>query len=603
MSDHTIDAARLFDLTGVICDEDASQDEVAELDSVVFADREACRRYLRYCRIHSALKLELRAHRATQAACQQIEIKAGVIGETGCGLADVDALFSPIPVPAFPPTNLNAPLSHLSSDWPLAYLVATVVFGIAGLIAAFTYVSQPEKDGRAVAVAKDRGASPPETQPVGQITGTVGCKWTDSSKAPASRRVMAGQQYSLASGLMEITYATGAKVIIEGPATYRVDARNGGFLSAGRLTGRVDDKAARGFTIGTPTAVVTDLGTEFGVEVQEMGMTCAYVFQGSVVVRSLASKGREPETVTLNTNESVRVSPEGGRRVQRVEADPSSFVRSDQFTRAAKTATPFHRWQTYSQQLRNDPALLAYYTFEAGRANSAILPNRSSAGVALDGHVEGAEWVNGRFPGKFALFFHGPGSGDKATLPHQDQFTFPGAFSIAVWFRVAQSHRGHEGLITKGDRCWRVQLGSEGGELNFGTNHRDGLENGLHGKTEVNDRRWHLGVGVWQSDGDIARKTVYVDGGIEAAGEAPLPLHRTDAPVWIGSNSEQPDREFHGWIDEVMIFNKALSAEEIRRMYDTGKRGEIRDDGFTGGASPPGLSRQLVHPEARETVQ
>ena len=34
---------------------------------------------------------------------------------------------------------------------------------------------------------------------------------------------------------MEITYDTGAKVILQGPATYEVDSTNGGFLSLGKL--------------------------------------------------------------------------------------------------------------------------------------------------------------------------------------------------------------------------------------------------------------------------------------------------------------------------------------------------------------------------------
>ena len=61
--------------------------------------------------------------------------------------------------------------------------------------------------------------------------------------------------------------------------------------------------------------------------------------------------------------------------------------------------------------------LVAYYTFESAGRSNAVLPNLSAAGSALDGQVDGAEWVYGRFPGKYALYFHGPGSGDKVVLP------------------------------------------------------------------------------------------------------------------------------------------------------------------------------------------
>ena len=38
------------------------------------------------------------------------------------------------------------------------------------------------------------------------------------------------------------------------------------------------------FSVRTPTAVVTDLGTEFGVEVNRSGTTRSHVFQGRVKV-------------------------------------------------------------------------------------------------------------------------------------------------------------------------------------------------------------------------------------------------------------------------------------------------------------------------------
>ena len=41
---------------------------------------------------------------------------------------------------------------------------------------------------------------------------------------------------------MEITYDTGAKVILQGPVTYEVESADGGFLSVGKLTARLEKK-------------------------------------------------------------------------------------------------------------------------------------------------------------------------------------------------------------------------------------------------------------------------------------------------------------------------------------------------------------------------
>ncbi|MCG2684869.1 MAG: hypothetical protein L6306_14800, partial [Planctomycetales bacterium] len=75
------------------------------------------------------------------------------------------------------------------------------------------------------------------------------------------------------------------------------------------------------FAIRTPTAVVTDLGTEFGVEVYKSGVTESRVFRGSVKVQVVGDGLPSPsgrgaggegsgQVVVLRENESARV--EGG---------------------------------------------------------------------------------------------------------------------------------------------------------------------------------------------------------------------------------------------------------------------------------------------------
>ena len=107
---------------------------------------------------------------------------------------------------------------------------------------------------------------------------------------------------------MEITYDTGAKVILQGPVTYEVESQ-GGFLSVGKLTARVEKKTEGGgrraenisnpqslipnplFAIRTPTATVTDLGTEFGVTVSGDGLTQVHVLQGVVEAQIIGRDG------------------------------------------------------------------------------------------------------------------------------------------------------------------------------------------------------------------------------------------------------------------------------------------------------------------------
>ena len=44
------------------------------------------------------------------------------------------------------------------------------------------------------------------------------CRWADPQDAPSAAVRPLGRKYELVSGLMEITYQSGAKVILKGPA-------------------------------------------------------------------------------------------------------------------------------------------------------------------------------------------------------------------------------------------------------------------------------------------------------------------------------------------------------------------------------------------------
>ena len=179
---------------------------------------------------------------------------------------------------------------------------------------------------------------------VGQITGMVDCSWEGSElrvqgsdenghkdlkseirnlKSPVSL----GDRFAIRSGLLEITYDTGAKVILQGPVTYKVESKNGGFMSVGKLTGKVEVEAAKGFCVRTPTATVTDLGTEFGVEVDREGNHDVQVFAGQVKVQLPAEQGGRPREMQLTVNQAIRFNASTGS-VTRHSATTSQFVRN-----------------------------------------------------------------------------------------------------------------------------------------------------------------------------------------------------------------------------------------------------------------------------------
>ncbi len=131
--------------------------------------------------------------------------------------------------PLSAPLSLNAAWHGMagyvaSHNFATSYLIAAVVLGLAMLTSSLVYVTHPAHLVKA-------GPASDTTQEeqivfVGRITGMKDCRWADpDTQTYLGASVPLGRRYALSAGLMEITYNTGAKVILEGPCTYQVESR------------------------------------------------------------------------------------------------------------------------------------------------------------------------------------------------------------------------------------------------------------------------------------------------------------------------------------------------------------------------------------------
>jgi hypothetical protein len=315
-------SSEFMDLMGLLTENRISPHEAERLEQILWANPECRKHYVDYMLLVSGL------YRTRRVG----EVPSDVQETTLEGLTARLREASPAPLPPVVfSQSLNGSASFLTSGWPVAYLIATVCLAIGLTIASFVSVSLPESaeqhfvlnSGDAPALLKDR------SNVVGWITGAVDCEWADVAGANQQNTVSSplrvGDVFALRSGLLEITYDAGAKVILQGPVTYEVESVAGGYLSVGKLTAKLEkndektmseDRAvsraslspASLFSIRTPTALVTDLGTEFGVEVDRNGDTQSHVFRGSVRVQVIAANGKPVATGrVLHQDESIRV--------------------------------------------------------------------------------------------------------------------------------------------------------------------------------------------------------------------------------------------------------------------------------------------------------
>ena len=365
-----------------------------------------------------------------------------------------------------PPFVFSSSHASLLTDFSVgsllfSYTIAAIVMGMGLWVAAAWHpsvvpliVDRHGSDSRSPVVTP---ASKAEV--VGRITGMVDCVRYEGSD-PKNREseignlrspVHCGDHFAIRSGLLEITYDTGAKVLLQGPARYGVDSAAGGYLAVGKLTAMLEKKnelgtkdeepvAARSsFAVRTPTAIVTDLGTEFGVEVDREGYTTSHVFRGTVELRMVsaageASKDAQAGAKILRANESARVEGKVDNRriVAAKETVASRFVRDiskqtaktfdlvdvvaggDGFSGCRNRGIDPNNGRFISvlpsslQSLAEGPTVTAPNvllgaTAMASSENSA----EYSATKAIDGRPEVSDWVSARGAGKQILSVSG----------------------------------------------------------------------------------------------------------------------------------------------------------------------------------------------------
>ena len=129
------------------------------------------------------------------------------------------------------------------------------------------------------------------------------CRWAERGETPG-RDMAVGKILRLESGLAEVEFERGARVILQGPATLELLSGNMARLVRGTMTAKVPT-AAHGFTVFSPQGKVVDLGTEFGLAVDEGGTTSVHVFAGE-----LTAAGRDVvDPVRLSEGQEARIAP------------------------------------------------------------------------------------------------------------------------------------------------------------------------------------------------------------------------------------------------------------------------------------------------------
>ena len=216
--------------------------------------------------------------------------------------------------------------------------------------------------------------------------------------------------------------------------------------------------------------------------------------------------------------------------------------------------------------------LVMYMSFDEGTGKSVADTSTNE----LKGSIEGnAKWVAGKF-GKALQF---SASSDRVLVDDNKVFHIEGAVTQAAWVKLDKLPGAH--AVVFGIRKNPPADGGRHISFGYGMNPSNGIKVWTNGTTggfkDINDNKTKLKVGQWyylaytHTTADDGLVRIFVDGIAtheEKSKNPVLPAANKDA-VQIGTWSGEA---FPGSVDEVRLWNRALSDAEIKKSMQIGAK-------------------------------
>ena len=472
-------------------------------------------------------------------------------------------------------------------------LAATVLIAVSGIAWWLGQQDASQSPGQ-IAVQEDVQPDSPAPMAEQTIAGyatlrrAVDVQWAGNEKSYFEGDVLAPGLLRFEHGIAEIDFFCGATIVVEGPAELDLESDWSVRFLSGRLRASVPP-AARGFVVKAADSEIIDLGTEFALEVGTDDARLE-VIDGEVELRGGAFDGDH-----LVTGEKQLLKGSNSEATSLSELSTSSDVR-----RRSEEAqqTRFQQWQDALPSQTEDKHLIAWYPI-ARSQTGRVVHNAASTGSDWDGTLVGPVGNTvGRFGMQSAgLKFDRPGSRVRVRIDGEFQ-----AFTFSCWTRIDSLDHRYNALFMgdgyeDGEPHWQIR---DDGCLMFSVMVDDSQEI-LH-RTEF-DQQPVKGAGlhhvyysepVWDATKSgqwfhiaavydpVGRQVVQYVNGEELCRETIANKFHISTlrigPAEIG-NWGQPFRKtpwfavrnLNGTIDELAIYNAALSSQKIQSLYEQGK--------------------------------
>ncbi|MHC4745005.1 MAG: LamG-like jellyroll fold domain-containing protein, partial [Planctomycetota bacterium] len=197
------------------------------------------------------------------------------------------------------------------------------------------------------------------------------------------------------------------------------------------------------------------------------------------------------------------------------------------------------------------------------------------------------QWQQGPIGGALHL----QGAGNYVNCGNDPIFDLTEAMTVSAWINISTVPADWTGIITKGDDAWRLSTSVGTTRMHFAVTGPPEYW-AVDGSTDLDPGGWYHIAATY--DGDQIR--LFVDGVEDGAISYDGGITTNEFDTWIGGNSDRPGREFDGLIDEVAVWNRALSMDEIQNLAALNTNLITKYDIYVPGIGDPGENGTWEHP-------
>ncbi len=383
---------------------------------------------------------------------------------------------------------------------------------------------------------------------IAHLSGAKDCQWAGTAPLNGDE-FTSGQRLELKAGFAEITFDSGAQLVLEGPATLDLRSAWEAELQRGTVKANVPTEAI-GFRLANAEVEVVDLGTEFSMTADGGGATEVFVLKGAIEVQP--RNGAKTKTV-MREKQSRRFAKLGGSEVRDSDAKFQRLARKVGIERLARPLNYMH-WR---------------FNETAGDLAAVETSGFPSQAMLLE-PAGGAHWADGRWGKALAL--------DGNTSARLDTTLRRPMRTVAMWVRLPEgSPAGGDGIATipigkPGLPCVEFLINSRPGDGTPGALRLQSGDAHIVGSTPLRDGRWHHLAAVFGGNqkGGKPSISLYVDGRLESpSGRFAMRRAAELEPVLrLGSVASESAR-LVGQMDELILTDRPLSPAEIRHLMRT----------------------------------